>query len=246
MYEHVYQTLDTTPQHNILTQLHQHAIIFNHQYTIQSPHPPYNKIKKYGTDIKLSRYACWCLFKNNPHTIFYALYFMMPGANFKTLTQQTYKFSRIFYRNLLSTAENKLNGILKTLKLNYQEFKHNIFKTFYGGWCNADIRQSYNLPQNATLGDYMNSTSLYYRATAINNTLYKFKSLPQKSQTYNMLYSLMEQELTIARSTMKTQHGITPEKDITKISIQSITSEYNKLKKEFIKQYATTNLWPQK
>ena len=194
------------------------------------------------TDIRLSRFACWCLFKSNPQLLFYSLYFMMPNCTPATLNQAASKFDRIRLRNFLQSMENKLNGILQTLNTNHEAFRHETFREYYNGFTNKELREIYDLPQKATLADYMNAPSLYGRGIAIYNTLEKFSSLPHTQRNDHRLAQILQNELRLARQKVIHEYKTLPEKDICKIHIKKINTEYKKLEQDFIEKFAYQSL----
>ena len=95
MHDDVYRKFDATPAKNITPYefLKQHTTFTSHKYTIFSPHPPFNPINKNGKDIRLSRYACFCMFRDIPQLIFTRTFFMMPNASFQTIYKDNKKQS---------------------------------------------------------------------------------------------------------------------------------------------------------
>ena len=240
---HVFQSFDTTPTPKNTTPysfLRQHAQFCNHEYNIRSPYPPYNMIKKYGLDMKLSRYACFCLFRNIPNFVFTRTYFMMPNADFKTVYDTSYKYARIYLREQLQDSERRLNGVLKNIDANIALFRHEAFKTFYNEMYTEQIIDAYNQGKNITLADHMGAPSLYARKYAIDSAISKFDyALHKDLRSFAMIF---DHELRIARSKMISKFNTTPEKDIHKQSIKSLISEYKAAEKAFIEQYAPCTL----
>lgn len=244
MFEHTYQTFDTTPAKQIKIPPYElfknNVVVHSHKYTIHSPHPPYNTITKNGTDIRLSRYACYCMFRNKPNLIFTRTYFMMPNADFKTIYDTSYRFARIYQRQKLREAERNLSGILKYLDANIALFLHEAARTFFNERTNDDIRVAYNLKPNTPVTDNMGAISLHARRSAINNTIKKFDFAHARDlRSFSMIF---HNELRAARKKMIAEYQLSPEKDIHKTPISAIESEYKKLEQEFIKNYATQNL----
>ncbi len=240
---HIFQTFDTTHTPKNTTPysfLRQHAQFYNHEYNIRSPYPPYNMIKKYGLDMQLSRYACYCLFKNIPNLIFTRMYFMMPGSDFKSVYDTAYKYARIHQRAQLQESERKLNGVLKNIDANIALFRHEAFKTFYNNMYNEEIISEYNLKPNTTLADHMGAPSLYARKHAIDTTISKFDfALNKDLRSFAIIF---DHELRNARYNLIRTYNTTPEQDIHKQSIKSLISEYNATEANFIKKYSQCNL----
>ena len=244
MFEHAYQAFDTTPAKKQKIAPYEffknHVTVYQRKYTIHSPHPPYNQISKTGPDIKLSRYACYCIFRNKPNLIFTRTYFMMPNADFKTIYDTSYRFARIYQRQKLRESERNLQGVLKTLGANYALFHNETTKCFYDERDPDLVRDAYNLGYNKPLADNMGAISMYYRRHAIDNAIHKFDFA--HARDLRSFAQILFRELTIARQKMISEYKITPEKDIHKTSIQQIESEYKTMEREFIKQYASENL----
>lgn len=244
MYEHTYQKFDTTPARaNKIAPydfFKAHTIIYNHKYTINSPHPPYNPIAKNGTDIKLSRYACYCLFRDAPGLIFTRTYFMMPNTDFKTIYETSYRFARIYQRQKLRESERRLSGLLKNLDANIALFQYEAARTFFGEYDIDYIRGAYGLVSSTPIADHMGAISLHARRRAIDTAIKKFDYA--HTRDFRSFSMILHNELRIARNKMISEHRFPPEKDIHKSSIKSIESEYKKLEQQFIKTYAAQNL----
>lgn len=244
MYEHTRDTFDTTPAARQKITPYElfknHTIIYNHKYTIHSPHPPYNQITKMGMDIKLSRYTCYCIFKNKPNLIFTRTYFMMPDADFKTIYDTSYRFARIYQREILRKSERDLAGVLNKLNANIPLFHHEMARTFYAGYTMEEIREAHNITKPTPLADNMGAISLHARRHAIDNAIRKFDFAHK--QDFRSFSMILHNELLVARNNMISTYKLSPEKDIYKTTITQIESEYNKLEKQFMQQYAQANL----
>lgn len=244
MYEHTYQTFDTTParQQKIppIEFFQSHNVLYHHKYTINSPHPPYAPITKNGTDIKLSRYACFCLFRSKPNLIFTRTYFMMPEADFKTVYETSYRFARIYQRQKLRESERRLSGVLKQLDANHALFQHETARTFFGDRTSEHIRDAYQLPNSTPIADNMGAIALHARRTAIDNAIHKFDFA--HTRDLRSFTTILHNELRAARNKMILEYKMPPEKDIHKTPIKSVESEYKKLEQQFIKQFSTQNI----
>lgn len=242
MHDHVYQKFDTTPAHGITPYefLKQHASFTSRKYTIFSPHPPFQPITKKGNDLKLSRYACFCLFRNIPHLIFTRTFFMMPDANFKTVYNTSYRFARIYQREKLRESERQLAGLLKRLDANIALFHHETHKTFFGGNETNYIRDAHNITTTRPLADNMGAISLHARRHAIDNALSKFNFAHK--QDFRSFSQIFHNELRAARAKMIYEYKTSPEQDIHKTTINMVETEYKKMEREFIKQFAPVNL----
>lgn len=240
---HVFQTFETkhTPKNSTpYTFLRQHTQFLHHDYNIRSPYPPYNMVKKYGLDMKLSRYACYCIFKNIPNLIFTTTYFMMPNCTFQTIYETSYKYARIYLRQQLKDSEHRLNGVLKKIDANIALFRHEAFKVFYNNMYNEEIIDEYNLNKNTTLADHMGALSLYSRKHAIDSAISKFDyALKKDMRSFAMIF---DHELRNARKKMIQTYKTSPEKDIHKQSIKSLTQEYKAAESAFLQTYTKCNL----
>lgn len=244
MYSHVYQTFDTEPAKaqkiSPFELFKNHTILYNHKYTINSPHPPYNPITKNGTDIKLSRYACYCLFRNAPGLIFTTTYFMMPNADFKTIYETSYRFARIYQRQKLRESERQLAGILRQLDGNHALFQYETARTFFGENTMDHIRSTHQIPTNTPIADNMGAIALHARRHAIDTAIRKFDYAHTRDlRSFSMI---LHSELRAARNKMISEYKFPPEKDIHKTPIKSIESEYKKLEQQFINQYAKQHI----
>ena len=244
MFEHAYQTFDTTPAKKQKIAPYElfknHVVVYQHKYTIHSPHPPYNQITKNGPDVKLSRYACYCIFRNKPNLIFTRTFFMMPNADFKTVYETSYKFARIYQRDKLRESEHKLAGVLKSLNANHSLFQHEMAKTFFNGYTIDYLRDAYHLDPKKALADNMGAISMHARRTAIDTAIHKFDFAHTRDlQSFSLI---LHNELRSARNKMILDYKTTPEKDFHKTNIHDIESEYKKLESDFIKHYANKSL----
>ena len=244
MYEHIYHTIDTTPaaKQNIepLDFIKNHAIIYPHNYQILSPHAPYNTINKHGCDLKLSRYACYCLFCGKPHLMFTRTYFMIPNSTFETIYETSYDFARIYQRDKLRRSERILSGALKKLNANHSFFQREMTRTLYGGCTIDEIRNTHKIPNNIPLADYMGAISLHARRHAIDNTINAFNFA--YTRDLRSLCIILHDELRKARVQMIETNNIAPEQDFKTTPINQATSKFKNLQKEFTKTYAIQNL----
>lgn len=244
MDNHIYQTLDRTPAKKLSIPpydfLKRHAVSYEHKYHIKSPHPPYNIIHKKGPDLKLSRYACFCLFRNEPHLIFTRVYFMMPNTDFKTIYDTSYQFARIYQRSKLRESERILSGVLSKLHANIPLFQYETARTFFGDRTTDCIREMHGLGPDTTLADNMGAVSLFARRTAINNAVFKFQfAYTQDLRSFAMI---LHDELRKSRNQMISDYKFPPEQDIYRTPVSTIESEYKALEKDFIKQHSMINI----
>lgn len=242
MHDDVYRKFDATPAKNISPYefLKQHTTFTSRKYTIFSPHPPFNPINKNGKDIRLSRYACFCMFRDTPQLIFTRTFFMMPNASFQTIYNTSYRFARIYQRERLRSSERQLAGLLKRLNANIALFHHETHKTFFGGTESDYIRTAYQISHNRALADNMGAISMHARRHAIDNAITKFRFAP--TQDFRSFALIFNNELLAARHKMFTDYKIKPEQDFYKTPINAIESEYKKAVRDFTKQYAPVNI----
>ena len=244
MFEHTYQTFDTTPAKKQKITPYElfknHVVVYQRKYTIHSPHPPYNEITKKGMDIKLSRYACYCIFRDKPNLIFTRTFFMMPNTDFKTIYETSYRFARIYQRDKLRESEHKLAGILKSLNANHSLFQREMARTFFNGYTIEELRDAYHLNPTKPLADNMGAISLYARRHAIDTAIHKFNFAHTRDLRSFAL--ILHNELRIARKQIISDYKTLPEKDFHKTNINNVESEYKKLENNFITQYAKQNL----
>ena len=115
------------------TFFYEHVVDKTQPYTIgkRRTHTP--------DDLSLSRYACWCMSRNNPDLIFARTYFISPSIkpnmSLHELKSNTYQFARVDLRSQLAYYENILSGIFGRLVFidiilrNKKVNEHNVFKT---------------------------------------------------------------------------------------------------------------------
>ena len=221
------------------------SALYNHveqcyrEHNVHSPTPPYSITKTFGPDAKLTRYACWALFKQIPNLIFTQMFFMTPNPDYKTLYRESYKFARIYQRKKLRNTERILSGVLTNLDANIRLTQHEMSRTLFGGMTNDDIRAHYHIPQtpHKPLSDYMGVYSLFARRTAIDNAINKFAHVQHPNlHSFNQI---LHNELLAARNTMLRNQRATPEQDIhPNEPINKIESEYKKIERNFITQYS--------
>lgn len=238
--EHTYQSFDFSPtgKREQFDFIHQHRQIIQRKYSITSPHTPFGQISKPGTDIKLTRYACWCIFNQHPSLIFTQTYFMNPETDFQTLYKISYEFARVYQRKRYKEVEKQLSGILNKIDANIALFKSHLDKVFYLGRTHDELRHAYNLPkQNGVpLADHMGAISLHARRTAIERAIEKFQTCPIR--TFRAFAYIAQEEIHNARMKMISEYKIAPERDIYKKTVSTVASELKQMQKNFIKKYA--------
>lgn len=241
MYEHTWNAFKhiAAPSSALSSALYNHVELCHHEYNIHSPNPPYKITKTMGSDAKLTRYACWALFKQIPHLIFTQMFFMTPNPDYKTLYRESYKFARIYQRKKLRHTERTLSGVLTNLDANIRLTQHEMSRTLFGGMVNDDIRTRYSIPNtpHKPLADYMGVFSLYARRTAIDTAISKFAHT--RHPNLHAFNQILHTELLSARNTMIRNQRITPEQDIyPNAPINKVETEYKKIERDFISKYS--------
>ncbi|MBQ8368045.1 MAG: hypothetical protein IJX43_03245 [Alphaproteobacteria bacterium] len=241
MYEHTWNAFKNLSATSAA--LYNHVELCHHEYNIHNPNPPYKITKTMGSDAKLTRYACWAIFKQIPHLIFTQMFFMTQNPDYKTLYRESYKFARIYQRKKLRQSERILSGVLKNLDANIRLTQHEMSRTLFGGMVNDEIRTRYNIPNtpHKPLSDYMGVYSLYARRTAIDNTVSKFAHVEHKN--LHAFNQILHAELLSARNAMLRNQRFTPEQDIyPSAPINKVESEYKKIERDFISKYSTEKI----
>ena len=241
MYEHTWNAFKNLSATSAA--LYNHVKLCHHEYNIHSPNPPYKITKTMGSDAKLTRYACWAIFKQIPHLIFTQMFFMTQNPDYKTLYRESYKFARIYQRKKLRQSERILSGVLNNLDANIRLTQHEMSRTLFGGMVNDEIRTRYNIPNtpHKPLSDYMGVYSLYARRTAIDNTVSKFAHVEHKN--LHAFNQILHAELLSARNAMLRNQRFTPEQDIYPCApINKVESEYKKIERDFISKYSTEKI----
>lgn len=220
---------------------YEHVLDTTAPYSInQSAH------KKIPGDLCMSRYACWCMARNNPDLIFAKTYFMAPAIDpnmsFGDMKKTTYKFARIDLRNQLSHYEKILAGILKQHGGDFSNFNHSMTMAFFYGYSANDIKAAYHIPEktNDPLANYMGSASLCARITALKNAIRRFDSA--RHQNRETLYQILHDELLKQRIYVLKNFGYAPEQDIFQNPISTVQSELNRAERDFIYKYSRTKL----
>lgn len=213
-----------------------HVVSIINSYDINSPNGVIQK--QNGQDARLSRYACWTLLKQWPNMIFPQLYFIMPNADFDSVYSAAYKFSRIYQRNELTRAEKILNGIAHRNKSDMRQFNAAMHRAFFYTADLDTLKNMYGI--KGTIFDYMGSRSLMARQNALNDVINKYNLNPKMS--FHAFSDMLYQELVNARVRMIKSTGRTPENDLSRKSVNQVSSELKKMEREFINKYAFQSL----
>lgn len=229
---------NTTDVKNTLYQ--QHAQTTEHSFFLNGTH--FQKAQ----DLKLSRYACWCLSRNNPTLTFARTYFLAPvlmeTPTLKKIHDYSYQFSRIHLRETLKQYERNLSGILNKYHADFSRFNHSTTMAFFYGYSAKDLKERYNIPvlSNDPIANYMGAASLYARIVALATTINRFNASATKNA--DTIYSILNQELINQRVQMLKNYGIAPEQDIYKTSAAKVQSKLKAAEKQFIAKYKDQKL----
>lgn len=206
----------------------------------------YNIDGAYYPDLRISRYGCWQLTKDNPALIFARTYFISPSISpdmtYSTIADTSYQFARVHLRQELSDMEKILAGILNKHHANFSLFNHHMTRAFYYNYGAKDIKATYNIPQstNDPLANYMGAASLHARITALQNTINRYNSLI--TQNIDTFYNILYQELIQSRVNMLKHTGTAPEQDIFPTHIKKIERQLRDTERNFTNQFAAIKL----
>lgn len=197
---------------------------------------------KNATDLELSRYACWCLSRENPNLIFARTYFLAPVmqdcTTFDDIKKASYQFARINLRERLKEYEKILAGILNRYHADFSRFNHSMTMAFFYGYSANDLKDYYNIPSlnNDPIANYMGAASLYGRINALHNTINKFNQSPVKNS--ETIYSILHNELIQQRINTIKHYNVAPEQDIYPISVTQVAKQLKETEKKFIEKYS--------
>ena len=214
----------------------EHVATFRHPYSLDN-----NAIRN-AKDLKLSRYACWCLSRNRPSMIFSRTYFISPIINpqmkFQDMKNLSYQFARVHLRNRLSYYEKIIAGILKKYNANFSQFNHTMTRAFFYSYSANDLKEIYGIPlaPNDPLANYMGAATLNARINALNCAIKKHNHSPQ--QSLNQFQDTLYNELINARVAEIRDISILPERDIFRTPVSKIQSQLVRTERDFILQYS--------
>ena len=216
-----------------------HVIQITHPYTLGTHH------FKHAKDFKLSRYACWCMSRNNPNMIFTRTYFISPIINpkmsFNEMDTWCYQFARINLREQLAHHEKIMNAILYKHQCNFHNFKQITSIALYGDTPSV-IRHKCGLSttNNKPLSDYMGAATLFCRTRTLKRII---KQIPT---THNIstseIYDIAYDEFSAERNHMIQNMHVNPSDDIFKTSIQQTQSKLKQTERDFILKYGFQKL----
>ncbi len=211
-------------------------LFMHHTIPTETRYPMRNNKYSITHDMQLSRFACWVLAGQTSNDPFAATYFLMPGVPLSELETQTDKINRINLRAQIAQHEKILNGIIKGLDGNHRIIHHKKQRAFF--YFDTDqIRHHYGIPSDTPLTDYMPTNALREYLGGLERTIIQFNHTTHR--TITELNNILSNEMMTARKHLMNKNQY-PEHNLTKIKVNDIQSEYNKLTKEFIKQYGLT------
>lgn len=198
---------------------------------------------KNATDLELSRYACWCLMRQSPSLMFERLYFLHPNITYFELYKSNTEFNRIQLRNLLSTYEKRLNGILYRISANFSLFNHETIRPFFGGYTTEELRDMYNIKnKSAPIFDYVGPLTLMARINALDKTIRAYNRTGHTMSAHDLSYNLW-QDLISERNNLVYSHQTYPEGDIRpNMPVQKLQRQLNNIEQNFIREYANKKL----
>lgn len=217
-----------------------HVATYRHEYTLD--HNTYKNAK----DLQLSRYACWCMSRNNPAMIFSRTYFISPVINprmsFDDMKNLSYQFARVYLRDKLTYYEKIIAGILKRHNVNFRQFNHTMTRTLFCNYGANDLKDIHGIQikPNDPLANYLGAATLDARTNALARTIEKFKH----TQTQNIatFEQIAHSELLNARFQEIHNHNIRPEQDIFQTPISQIQSKLVRTERDFILKYSKEKL----
>lgn len=223
----------------------QHINTTQRAYRLQSYTPGISDTMFHNAkDIALSRYACWCIVKNQ--STFARTYFISPlikeDITFQDLLKYSTEYQRVDIRQKVSELEKQLSGAIHSANGNFRDFYNQTTPHLFGGMTYADVKAANEIytPDSDTLLDYMGSHTLKARFCALRRTLDTYNRHPNKSA--QTLQNLLRRELLTERYKMINEKNFAPEQDISSTPIPQIASQLKKIEKQFINQYASQSI----
>lgn len=217
-----------------------HIATIRHEYTLDS------NAYKYAKDLRLSRYACWCMSRTKPTMIFSRTYFISPIINphmkFDDMKNLSYQFARVHLREQLTGYEKIIAGILKKYNADYRQFNHAMTRAFFYNYTANDLKEIHRIQikPNDPLANYMGAATLNARINAIHNAVEHFKraTKPNLATFEQILYH----ELINARVREIHDASIRPEQDIFPTPISQVQSQLMRTERDFIIKYSNEKI----
>ncbi|MBQ5700420.1 MAG: hypothetical protein IIV74_03965 [Alphaproteobacteria bacterium] len=213
-----------------------HVKTITHAYQLGSH--AYKKAK----DFKLSRYACWCMSRNNPYMIFSRTYFISAvidsEMNFDTMQQLSYQFARVNLRAQLSKYEKIINAIANRHKIDFNKFRRINRSALFNDHSKSHIaeRNDFYISPHTPLADHMGAATLHARANALRIAIQRINQLGHI--TPDKIFKIIFTELYTARENMIKNLNLRPENDIFRTPAPQIESQLARTERAFIKKYA--------
>lgn len=206
-----------------------------HISTHNTKHPTTN-------DLKLTRYACWCLTLQHPALIFSRTYFISPIISPHISAMQTknisYQFARVHLRKKLSHYEKIMGAMLHNLHANFHKFNQEMTETLFNGYSCKYIKERYNIKSkpNDPISNYMGAATLNIRTTALHNTIKYFDLHPL--QDIDTLSKKLSDEIITQRLYISRRLNIHPEYDIFTTPVKHIETQLRKTELDFISRFS--------
>ncbi|MBQ2858798.1 MAG: hypothetical protein IJE82_00345 [Alphaproteobacteria bacterium] len=217
-----------------------HIATIRHEYTLD--HSAYKNAK----DLRLSRYACWCMSRGKPSMIFSRTYFISPIINphmsFDDMKNLSYQFARVHLRDKLTHYEKIFAGILKKHNADFRQFNHAMTRAFFYNYSANDLKEIHRIQikPNDPLANYMGAATLNARINALHNTIEKFKHTHK--QNIATFEQIAYNELINARVQEIHDHNIRHEQDIFQTPISQVQSELSRTERDFILKYSNEKI----
>lgn len=212
-----------------------HIIEFSHSYNLDG------HSFKNANDLRISRYGCWCLSRDNPYMIFARTYFLSPiirsDMNFSDMQILSYQFARPHLRHRLTQYERQLAGIINKHNGDFRQINHSMARTLFYGYSTADIKSHYHIPERTgdPIANYMGAASLNAKAAALHDAITIFNNAPR--QNINVLSEILYHELTRQRIIMIHDLDTRPELDIFCTPVSQVENQMKHTERNFIYTY---------
>ncbi|MFQ6702613.1 MAG: hypothetical protein ACLRFO_00210 [Alphaproteobacteria bacterium] len=201
---------------------------------------------KHTKDLQLSRYACWCMSRNNPAMIFSRTYFISPvitpQMKFDDMKKLSYQFARIHLREKLTRYEKIIAGILQKHGGSFRQFNHAMTRAFFYNYSANDLKEIHRIrtKPNDPIANYMGAATLNARISALRNGIEKFNQVHYKNlPTFEQI---IYNELINARVHEIHNHNIRPEQDIFQTPVSQIQSQLMRAERDFILKYSNEKI----
>lgn len=194
-----------------------------------------------GLDAHLTRYAIYNLINAYaPQNIFDLVYFMSaPNTPVNDIAAITQRFKRISERENLKQQERNLAGITNKYNASFASVQAILQNALFGNTDMHRIKAWHNIPDKSPTADYMGAISLNAKNNAIYNATY---NIDTRSTNYDTFIKLLQKSAYEQRTRMHIKYGITPENDLCAKSVSNVQTEFNQMRKNFIRQYASETL----